>query len=110
MNTSQLRKLGVPDECLRDVIMAIQSAAAAGGFKGSEVKRLIRSILEKTEDHADHPHFGSFARALVEERNFTPPPPVEYRTWGTEILECDWDSTAHLRVIDSLDARRPASH
>ena len=106
MNTSQLRKLGVPDECLTDVIMAIQAAAAAGGFKGSEAKRLIRSILEKPEDHADHPHFGSFARALVAERNFVPPPPVEYRTWGTEI-----DEGAHAQMRASCRvpvARRAA--
>ena len=106
MNTTQLRKLGVPDECLRSVIMAIQAASAAGHFKGSEAKRLIKSILEKPEEHAGHPHFGEFARALVAESQFVPPPPVEYKTWGTEI-----DGGAHAQMRQSCQvpvARRAA--
>lgn len=93
MNTSQLRKLGIPDACLTSAIMGIQSAAQAGAFKGSAAKRLIRSILETPEEHADDPHFGQFARALIEERNFVPAAPVEYRTWGTEI-----DDGAHAQM------------
>src|SRR5262249_9887928 len=96
MNTSQLRKLGVPDACLNPAIQAIQAAAKAGGFKGSEAKRLIRSILETPDAHTDHPSFGPFARALIEERDFVPPPPVEYRTWGTEI-----DNAAHAQMRQS---------
>jgi hypothetical protein len=106
MNTTQLRKLGVPDECLTNVIMAIQAAAAAGHFKGSETKQLIRSILEKPEDHAEHPHFGAFARSLIEQRNFVPPPPIDYRTWGTDI-----DGAAHAQMRQSCQvplARRAA--
>src|SRR5262245_46398570 len=96
MNTSQLRKLGVPDACLTSAIQAIQAAAKAGGFKGSEAKRLIRSIVESPDAHTAHPSFGPFARALIEERDFVPPAPVEYRTWGTEI-----DNAAHAQMRQS---------
>src|SRR6516164_8387549 len=96
MKTSQLRKLGVPDSCVTSAIMGIQAAARAGGFKGSEAKRLIRSILEAPESHTADPHFGQFASALIEERNFVAPPPVEYRTWGSEI-----DDAAHAQMRQS---------
>jgi tRNA-splicing ligase RtcB len=96
MNTSQLRKLGVPDACLTNAIMGIQAAAKAGEFKGAAAKRLIRSILESPDEHAADPHFGPLARALIEERDFVPPAPVEYRTWGTEI-----DEAAHAQMRQS---------
>ncbi len=96
MNTTQLRKLGVPDSCLTSAIMGIQAAARAGQFKGSEAKRLIKSILETPDAHVGDAHFAPFARALVEERDFVPPPPVEYRTWGSEI-----DNAAHAQMRQS---------
>jgi tRNA-splicing ligase RtcB len=96
MNTTQLRKLGIPNSCLTSAIMAIQTAARAGQFKGSEAKRLIKSILETPDAHVADAHFGLFARALVEERNFVPPAPVEYRTWGTDI-----DGAAHAQMRQS---------
>ncbi len=52
------------------------------------------------------PTFGAFARALVEERNFVVPPPIGYRTWGTEI-----DDAAHAQMRQSCRvpvARRAA--
>ena len=96
MNTSQLRKLGVPDSCVTSAIMGIQAAARAGGFKGAEVKRLIRSILEAPENHTTDPDFGQFAAALIEERDFVAPAPVAYRTWGTAI-----EDAAHAQMHQS---------
>jgi tRNA-splicing ligase RtcB len=96
MNTTQLRKLGVPDSCLTSAIMGIQVAARAGQFKGSEAKRLIKAILETPDVHIGDAHFGPFAQALVDERDFVAPPPVEYRTWGTEI-----DNAAHAQMRQS---------
>jgi tRNA-splicing ligase RtcB (3'-phosphate/5'-hydroxy nucleic acid ligase) len=96
MNTSQLRKLGVPDQCLTNAILGIQAAARSGGFKGSETKRRIRTILESPDAHTDDPHFGPFAQSLIEEREFVPPPPVSYRTWGDEI-----DEAAHAQMRQS---------
>jgi tRNA-splicing ligase RtcB len=57
---------------------------------------LIRAILENPENHTADPHFGSFAAALIEERNFVSPQPVEYRTWGSEI-----DDAAHAQMRQS---------
>lgn len=98
MNTTQLRKLGVPDACVNSAIQGIQSAAKAGSFKGSETKKLIRSILDTPEQHTADAHFGSFAQALIEERQFVPPDPVSYRTWGTEI-----DGGAHAQMKQACE-------
>jgi len=96
MNTSQLRKLGVPDACVTSAIMGIQAAAKAGSFKGAQAKRLIRSILDSPEAHTADAHFGPFAKLLIEERDFVPHSPVEYRTWGTEI-----EDSAHAQMRQS---------
>jgi tRNA-splicing ligase RtcB len=106
MNTTQLRKLGVPDACVNNAIQGIQSAAKAGSFKGAEAKRLIRSILEAPEQHLSDAYFGSFAQALIDERQFVPPDPISYRTWGTEI-----DAGAHAQMKQACEvpvARRGA--
>lgn len=87
MNTSQLRKLGVPEACVNSAIAGIQAAARAGEFKGSAAKKLIRAILDKPASHTADAHFGQFARDLIAESQFVPVGPIDYRTWGDEIEE-----------------------
>ena len=106
MNTSQLHKLGVPDACITSAIQGIQAAAQASKFKGAEAKRLIRSILDTPADHTTDPHFGEFARALIEEHSFVPAAPVEYRTWGTEIEDA---SHAQMRQACRVPVARRAA-
>lgn len=96
MNTSQLRKLGVPEGCVRSAIEAIQAAAKEGRFKGAQAKGRIRSIVETPEAFLADPQFGQFAQALMDERNFVPSAPIGYRTWGTEI-----DEAAHAQMRQS---------
>ncbi len=98
MNTSQLRKLGVPDACLTSAIQGIQSAAQTGEFRGSEVKRLIVSVIEAPADHVAHPHFAGFAKALIAESAFIPHKRAPYKTWGTDI-----DPAAHAQMEQSCD-------
>ena len=70
MNTSQLRKIGVPEACLNVAIQGIQAAAKEGAFKGAEAKRLIRAIIDAPEAHTADAYFGPFAQALIAERDF----------------------------------------
>lgn len=98
MNTSQLRKLGVPDLCITSAIQGIQAAAKGGGFRGSEAKRLIKAILDSPAEHTEHEHFGEFARALIAEEQVIPHEPVAYRTWGTDI-----DQAAHAQMRQSCE-------
>jgi len=95
MNTTQLRKLGVPDHCINPAIGAIQTVAKAGRFKGSELKQHIRNIVEQPDQHLADPDFGAFAQSLVTERAEAgvAREPVTYQTWGDEI-----DVGAHTQM------------
>ncbi|MEX2287692.1 MAG: RtcB family protein [Planctomycetaceae bacterium] len=106
MNQSQLRKLGVPEGCLKGAVAAIQGAAHAGALKGQNTKRLIREILAAPEKHLTNAHFGSFAQAVVEDRQFVPAEPIGYRTWGTEI---DDQAHAQMRQACALPMARGAA-
>lgn len=85
MNSRQLEKLGVPGDCIKSAIMAIQSAAKTGTAKGKNLKLLIKGVLEKPQDFTSHEHFGQLARDCIADRAFVRPEPVTYRTWGTQI-------------------------
>lgn len=91
MNGRQLEKLGVPHDCVKDAIVAIQRAMQAGGTKSKGVKRQIKAVLDQPEDFVADEHFGDFASAVIADREFVRPGPVEYRTWGAEGI----DSQAH---------------
>lgn len=93
MNTSQLRKLGVPDECLAAATAAIQSAAKDGTLKKLNVKQFLRAVVAEPEAHVTDQHFGSFAQAILADRQFVPAEPIEYRTWGSDI-----DHEAHHQM------------
>ena len=66
MNTTQLRKLGIPDECLTAAITAVQRAATEGNLRGKEIKQAIAGVLAAPSDYAAHPYFGSFAVEVME--------------------------------------------
>ncbi len=84
MNTTQLRKLGVPDECLTTVIQGIQ-LAAAGELRGKQIKDRIAAALKQPTDYLADPYFGEFAQHLVDAANFVRPAPISFQQWGTDI-------------------------
>ncbi len=43
MNSRQLLKLGVPADCIREAMSAIESATRAGNLKGKAVRKLVRA-------------------------------------------------------------------
>lgn len=87
MNSRQLKKLGVPDECVKSAIMAIQAATKSGGRKNKQIKQAIQDVVECPEDFTDDEHFGQFAEDVIADRKFVRPDPIDYRTWGSEIDE-----------------------
>ena len=99
MNTTQLRKLGVPDECLVAAIEGIQSAVKDESMRGNEIKRLLTSVLASPTDFAAHPQFGRLAREVMDAANFSRPAPIDYQVWGTEI---DDACRAQMRQACSL--------
>lgn len=93
MNSRQLQKLGVPEDCVKSAIGAIQSAMKAGDKKGKQIKQAIKDVVERPEDFVGDEHFGPFAQAVIADRQFVRPEPISYRTWGTEI-----DEAAHAQM------------
>lgn len=93
MNNTQLRKLGVPDDCIKSAILCMQNAIRSGTLKGKQFKQLIKSILESPEAFVADEHFGPFARDLIDVAAYVPSAPITYRTWGSDI-----DASAHAQM------------
>jgi tRNA-splicing ligase RtcB len=99
MNSRQLQKLGVPEDCVKSAIVAIQSAMKAGDKRGKQIKQAIKDVLERPQDFTADEHFGQFAQAVIADREFVRPEPISYRTWGSEIDEA---SHAQMRQACSV--------
>lgn len=84
MNTTQLRKLGVPDELLTLAIQGVQHAAASE-LRGKQIKDRIAAAIQAPADYVADPHFGELAQKLIDAANFTRPDPIAYQQWGTDI-------------------------
>lgn len=87
MNSRQLQKLGVPESCVKPAITAVQRAASARKIKAKEIRQQVVDVLNTPDSYVDDEEFGELATALIEERNFVPPQPVEYHTWGEEGID-----------------------
>jgi tRNA-splicing ligase RtcB len=94
MNGRQLQKLGVPQDCVREAIRAIQLATSTGTTKSKGIKKQIASVLENPDEFVEDEHFGAFAKALIEDREFVRPAPVSYQTWG----EAGIDEQSHVQM------------
>ena len=93
MNTTQLRKLGVPDDCLTAAIQGLQAAVSQGGYKGKDVKDAIARVIERPAEHTGDSYFGQLATQLIDRELEVPHEPIPYRTWGTDI-----DDASHAQM------------
>ena len=95
MNARQLEKLGVPAECFKSAILAIQRAASAGTLRNLNIKEVIKDILENPGSHVADPHFGAFAKDVQEAgRPAIEREPITYRTWGDSGI----DPASHVQM------------
>src|SRR5690349_4882545 len=95
MNARQLEKLGVPGDCIKSAILAIQNASEAGLLRTLNVKQVIKDILDRPNDHLLDPNFGQFARDVLE--SGAPAEvhePIAYRTWGDSGI----DAQSHVQM------------
>ncbi len=106
MNTRQLIKLGVPQDCIKTAIAAIQTLAQHG-VRGRDVKLQLKSALDDPRAFLDHALLGEFANAVLQDREFVPPAPIEYRTWGLEGI--DQQSHAQMQQACRLPVARAAA-
>lgn len=105
MNNSQLRRLGVPEFCLKPLTTAIRQGIETGRLERSSVKTRVRKLVADPGGHQDDPVFGSVA---YEMQQVVMPScePVEYQTWGTEI---DEQSHRQMREACRLPSARQAA-
>ena len=61
MNSRQLLKLGVPQECLKEATLAIQKLVSAGAIKGKSIKKRLVAVLGNPGTYVTDEHLGGFA-------------------------------------------------
>ncbi len=93
MNRRQLEKLGVPQDCMKPAIAALQRLAKTG-VRGAQVKARVKSVLDAPEDFHDDPLLGELAKSIITDRQFVRPAPVHYKTWGGD----DIDEASHAQM------------
>ena len=106
MNNAQLRKLGLPDGLIGEVLAGIRTAADAKELRGYRLKRFLPELLADPAAHAADPHFGALAQAVMTQtaEDLAPPPePIAYRTWGDDI-----DAEAHKQMRDACSLPQAA--
>lgn len=90
MNGRQLQNLGVPADCVKSAVAAIQNVTKIGGLRDKQVKEAVRNVVADPHAYVDDEHFGSFAKDVIADREYVRPDPISYRTWGRDI-----DPAAH---------------
>jgi tRNA-splicing ligase RtcB len=119
MNARQLAKLGVPEDCITEAIQLVQAIAKHNRTSGKEyrfdVKEVVRAVVANAEEYAKrfspekadtHDIFypigfdiRKLAEAILEDKAFVRPEPIEYKVWGDEIDEA---SHAQMKQACSL--------
>lgn len=96
MNTTQLRKLGLPEGAIPLAIQALQQAITIGEQRGKTVKETLRTVVTRPADFLDDPYYGELAKYLSQPQVVPRAVPLEYQTWGTEI-----DPAAHGQMREA---------
>ena len=107
MNSRQLQKLGVPPECVKPAIAAIQAVKQSGDPRSRDLKTLFKSVVEDPRAFVNDSCLGALARAIIEDRDFVRPERVTYRTWGEEGIEAA--SHAQMRQACSVPVAAAAA-
>jgi tRNA-splicing ligase RtcB len=106
VNNRQLEKLGVPPDCLNVALQAVQ-AFVKSGLRAKDIKQEIPKVLADPQAFLQDQCFGELARAVIEDRSFTPMEPVSYSVWGNEFI--DEGSHSQMRQACSVPVARAAA-
>ncbi len=86
MNKKQLIRLGVPEDCVREAVDAIQRNAKSKTPATERPKKLIPKILDAPEVYLTSDAWGDFARRLIQWRNEDRrETSIEYCQWGEDL-------------------------
>jgi tRNA-splicing ligase RtcB len=130
MNGRQLSKLGVPEDCITEAIQTVQAIARFNHTVKKEqrwdIKNLIKTVVESPEYFATQGgakgtiaqiqyendyepiknELSLFGQALVTDKAFIRPEPIDYKVWGDEI---DNESHEQMKRSCSLPMARKAA-
>lgn len=86
LNKKQLIRLGVPEDCVRECVDAIQRDAKSKNSTGVRAKKLIPKILDAPEVYLTNESYSDFARRLIQWRNEDrSDSSIEYCQWGEDL-------------------------
>jgi len=74
MNSRQLIKAGVPEDCVKDAIACIQIAMQKHDVR--KVKNVLKALVENPEQYTTDRYYGNLAKSIVEDSKFVRPDPV----------------------------------
>ncbi|MFK8110602.1 MAG: RtcB family protein [Rubripirellula sp.] len=87
MNPRQLRKLGVPEDCLGEAIIVVQKLRSDNTNRKAEIREKLQSVIESPEQFSADPLLSALANACVADRDFVRAEPVDYTTWGADCID-----------------------
>ncbi|MGI9518421.1 MAG: RtcB family protein [Pirellulaceae bacterium] len=86
MNKKQLIRLGVPEDCVREAVDAVQRHAKSKTPESERPKKLIPKILDAPEVYLTNESWCDFARRLIQWRNEDHrDSSIEYCQWGEDL-------------------------
>ncbi len=93
MNARQLEKLGVPRDCAKSAIAAVQSLTAEKRYSRGEIKKRISQVALDPQLFVSDALLGALAADLLSEAEVVVCDAIDYQTWGDNI-----DEAAHKQM------------
>lgn len=96
MNARQLEKLGVPRDCAKSAIAAVQALTAERKYSRGEIKKRIGQVVADPKLFVGDRCWNALAQDLLSEAEVVERAELSYRTWGDNI-----DAGAHRQMEDA---------
>lgn len=93
MNARQLEKLGVPRDCAKSAIAAVQSLTAEKRYSRGEIKKRINQVVLDPQLFVGDASLGGLAADLLSDDEIVVAEAIGYQTWGDNI-----DEAAHKQM------------
>jgi tRNA-splicing ligase RtcB (3'-phosphate/5'-hydroxy nucleic acid ligase) len=99
VNPRQIRKLGVPDDCIGEAIAVIQALRADRKIRKAEIQQKLEAVVESPGDYVTDEVLAPLALACLADREFQRAEPAGYKTWGAESI----DQAAHAQMAQACE-------
>lgn len=111
MNSGQLTKIGVPMDCMGAAIQTIQAVAKHNRSVPKDaridIKKTVALCVEAPDTMLEDELFGPLAAAIVEDREFVPSEPCDFKVWGLD--QIDPNAVQQLQDACSIPSAQKAA-